>query len=160
MPAMPVVTLQDVTKENLYSIFDLKVGPEQRKFISSNVESIAEAHFYPEVAWFRAIYADVTPVGFVLLADDAVAAKYILWRFMIDAQFQRQGLGRRAFELVLEYVQTRPGAKVFEAHCGLGEGSPQGFYEKLGFVSTGEFDEGELVMQYQLMNCEFMNVMD
>ncbi len=150
MPTLPIVTLQDVTKENLYRVIDLKVTPEQRKFISSNVESIAEAHFYPEVAWFRAIYADALPVGFVLLADNAADAEYILWRFMIDAQFQHQGLGRQAFELVVEYVRTRPGAQVFEAHCGLGEGSPQGFYEKLGFVSTGKFDEGELVMEYQL----------
>jgi hypothetical protein len=40
MPALTVVTLQNVTKENLHSIFDLKVAPEQRKFISSNVKSI------------------------------------------------------------------------------------------------------------------------
>jgi diamine N-acetyltransferase len=152
MPATPVVTLQEVTKENLYHVIDLKVRPDQQKFISSNVESIAEAHFYPEVAWFRAIYADATPVGFVLLADNSADAEYILWRFMIDAQFQHQGLGRSAFELVLEYVRMRPGAKVFEAHCGLGEGSPKAFYEKLGFVSTGEFDDGELVMHYQLAN--------
>ena len=31
--------------------------------------SIAEAHFSP-LAWFRAVYAGDTPVGFVMLSDD------------------------------------------------------------------------------------------
>ena len=31
-----------------------------------------------------------------------------------------------------------------------GEGSPLGFYEGLGFVPTGEIDEGESVMRLKL----------
>jgi diamine N-acetyltransferase len=31
-----------------------------------------------------------------------------------------------------------------------GEGSPCPFYEKMGFVYTGEEDEGELVMKLKL----------
>jgi diamine N-acetyltransferase len=146
-----VVTLQEVNRENLKEILDLKVTSEQENFIASNAVSIAEAHFYPEVSWFRAIYAGETPVGFVLLDDDPAKSFYALWRFMIDARFQRNGFGKRALELAIEYVKTRPGAKVLLTSCVLGEGSPEKFYKKMGFIPTGETDEdGEVIMQYKL----------
>lgn len=146
-----VVTLQKVTKKNIDVILGLKVTSKQETFIASNAVSIAQAHFYQEVTWFRAIYADETPVGFVLLDDDPVNSYYSLWRFMIDARFQKCGFGRRALELIIEYVKTRPGAKVLMTSCVRGEGSPEKFYEKIGFTSTGKIDEdGELMMQYKL----------
>ncbi|MEN9520893.1 MAG: hypothetical protein RLZZ381_3481 [Cyanobacteriota bacterium] len=150
MPTNPVVTLQEVTRENLKEILDLKVTSEQEKFIADNAVSIAQAHFYPEVSWFRAIYAGETPVGFVLLDDDPVKSFYAIWRLMIDARFQRNGFGKCAFELVIEYVKMRPGAKVLLTSCVLGEGSPEEFYLKMGFIPTGEMDEdGEVIMQYK-----------
>jgi diamine N-acetyltransferase len=151
MQTNAVVTLQKVTRENLDDILDLKVTSKQENFIASNAVSIAQAHFYPKVTWFRAIYADETPVGFVLLDDDPANSFYAVWRFMIDARFQKCGFGKRALELVIEYIKTRPGAKVLSTSCVPGEGSPKGFYQKIGFISTGEMDEdGEIIMQYKL----------
>lgn len=146
-----IVTLREITQENLENILALKVTDEQEKFVASNARSLAQAHFYPEVAWFRAIYADETPVGFVMLEDDPVKASYFLWRFMIDARFQKYGFGRRALELLIEHVKTRPGAKVLLTSCVPGEGSPGAFYQKQGFAYTGEMDgDEELMMQREL----------
>lgn len=143
------MALQDITTENLVQILKLKVADAQEKFLATNAVSIAQAHFYPEVAWFRAIYADAQPIGFVMLEDDPQNVSYSLWRLMIDTQFQKQGLGRRALELVFEYVKTRPGAKVIMTCCVPGEGSLGAFYDKMGFTYTGETDEdGELMMQH------------
>ncbi len=145
-----VVTLREITQENLYEILELQVTKNQENFVASNAVSLAEAHFYPEIAWFRAIYADETPVGFIMLEDDPVNSLYHLWRFMIDARFQKCGFGRRALELAIEHVKTRPGAKALSTSCVPGEGSPGTFYEKIGFTYTGEKDEdGELMMRYQ-----------
>ena len=144
------VTLQEVTKENLDKILNLKVTPEQEKFVADNAVSIAQAHFYPEIAWFRAIYADETPVGFVMLESDRVNSFYSLWRLMIDTRFQRQGFGRRAIKSILEYVKTLPGAKVLWTSCVSGNGSPKKFYEKMGFIDTGTLDEDkEIIMEYK-----------
>ena len=82
-----VVTLQEVTRANLDDILCLAVTSEQENFIASNAVSIAEAHFYPEVTWFRAIYANEAPIGFVLLDDDPVKSFYAIWRFMTDVRF-------------------------------------------------------------------------
>ena len=145
-----VVSLREVTRENLRAILRLKVAPEQEQFVASNAISIAEAHFYPEVAWFRAIYADETPVGFMMLSDDAARPRYFLWRLMIDARYQKFGFAAKAMELLLDYVRTRPGAKEIFLSCVPGEGSPSGFYEKLGFALTGEIDRDEVIMRRDL----------
>ena len=145
-----VVTLREITRETVRTITDLKVAPEQAGFVATNAESIAQAYFDRDVAWFRAVYADEVPVGFTMLEDDAANQEYYLWRFMIDARYQGRGYGRRALELLVEYVKTRPGAKALMTSCVPGDGSPCPFYEQLGFVPTGEVDEGEIVLRMAL----------
>ena len=63
------ISLREITRETLRDVLRLKVAPEQEKFVATNAVSIAQAHFYPETAWFRAIYADDTPVGFVMIEE-------------------------------------------------------------------------------------------
>jgi diamine N-acetyltransferase len=144
------LSLREVTRESLRDVLRLKVAPEQERFVASNAVSIAQASFYPESAWFRAIYAGETPIGFVMLEDRPTEAKYHLWRYMIDQRFQGHGYGARALELVMAHVRTRPGATEFSLSCVPGDGGPGPFYEKLGFLYTGEVDDGELVMRRPL----------
>ena len=145
-----VVTLREITKETVHTICDLKVAPQQEQFVAPNAVSIAQAYFEPDAAWFRAIYADESPVGFLMLDDDPANEEYDLWRFMIDARFQGFGFGRRALELLIKHVRTRPGAKALFTSCVPGDGSPCPFYEKMGFIYTGDVDDGELVMRLEL----------
>jgi diamine N-acetyltransferase len=144
------VTLREVTRENLRDVLMLKVAPEQERFVASNAVSIAQAHFHPEIAWFRAIYADETPVGFLMLHDEPATSTYYVWRFMIDHQFQKLGYGRRALELLLGHVRSRPGATALTLSHVPGDGDPSLFYQRLGFAHTGEEDDGELVMRLEL----------
>lgn len=143
------VSLREITQETVSSILNLRVTEAQKQFVASNAVSIAEAHFSTE-AWFRAIYADETPVGFLMLSDQPDKGEYFLWRFMVDVQHQGKGYGRRALELLIEHVKTRPNAKaLFLSHVP-GPGSPEGFYRKLGFEHTGEQAGKELVMKLML----------
>jgi diamine N-acetyltransferase len=144
------VTLREVTKENLRTILNLEVAPNQKDFVAPNAVSIAQAYFEREIAWFRAIYADETPVGFLMLSDDASIPEYFLWRLMIDARYQKLGFAKQAMLRLFEYVRTRPGAVEIFCSCVPGEGSPQGFYESLGFTLTGEVDGDEVVMRCEL----------
>ena len=144
------VSLREVTKENLIPVLRLKVAPEQERFVASNAISIAQAYFDREIAWFRAIYADDTPVGFLMLEDKPEERHYYLWRFMIDARYQGMGFGARAIDLLMEHVRTRPGATVLTVSCVPAEGGPGPFYEKQGFAYTGDVEEGELVLSIPL----------
>lgn len=145
-----VIALREITQETLHPVLDLEVAAHQKGFVAPNAVSIAQAYFEPDAAWFRAIYADETPVGFVMVDDDPANEEYGLWRFMIDHRYQGLGFGRRALDLVIEQVKSRPGAKEFFTSCVPGDGSPCPFYERMGFVYTGEVDDGELVMKLTL----------
>ena len=131
------------------SILELRVTREQRRFVASNAVSIAQAHFSPK-AWFRAIHAGETPVGFLMMSVEPEEGEYYLWRFMIDARHQGKGYGRRAMELLIEHVKGQPKAKELTLSHVPGDGSPEGFYRKLGFEHTGEEEGEELVMKRTL----------
>ena len=146
---MDDVTLRDVTPDNLSAVLGLEVSPAQAGFVASNAKSIAEAHFEPK-AWFRAIYAGDEPVGFVMLYDDPDGPQYFLWRLMIAHEHQGKGYGRRALELLVEYVRTRPHAAELLVSYHEGDGEPSGFYRTFGFQDTGQRLEGEVVLRLPL----------
>ena len=143
------VSLREITQATLGPILNLKVAPEQEQFVANNAVSIAQAHF-SDKAWFRAIYADDTPVGFVMLHDDPEKPEYFLWRLMVAAEHQGKGYGRRAVARLLDYVRTRPGAKELLVSYVPGDGCPEPFYRKLGFEPTGRVEGGEVVLRLPL----------
>lgn len=144
------VELREVSRENLDAVLNLEVGPAQRGFVASNAKSIAQAHFYADIAWFRAIYADDVPVGFVMLAFEPDKPPY-LWRLMVDHRHQGRGIGRAAMGLIVAHLrETRPeAAELLLSHVP-GEGDPGPFYAGLGFTYTGVVDDGERVMRLPL----------
>ena len=146
-----VVSLQEITAETVIAVCKLSdtLSEQQSKMVAENAVSIAQAHF-SDKAWFRAIYADQTPVGFIMLHDDAQAHEYFLWRLMVAGPHQGKGYGRRAIELLTGYVRTRPGAVELLASYVPVEGGPEGFYHKLGFEPTGQVMEGEVVVRLPL----------
>lgn len=140
------VTLREVTAETVRAVCRLEVAESQKGFVAPNAVSIAQAYFEPK-AWFRAIYADETPVGFAMVYDDPEAGEYYLWRFMVAAHYQGLGFGRRGLALVIAYVRDRPNAENLLTSFVPGEGSPRGFYLKQGFVETGVMHGDELELR-------------
>ena len=151
----PLVTLQEVTAQTVRAITDLRVSTLQQSYVASNAVSIAQAYFHRE-AWFRAVFADDTPVGFVMLEDPTQLPDWIgpaqvgLWRFMIDERQQGRGYGRAALRLVIDHARSRPGQTKLRTSCVPGPHSPIGFYERCGFRRTGEFDEDEEILEVPL----------
>ncbi|MCA9956097.1 MAG: GNAT family N-acetyltransferase [Anaerolineales bacterium] len=144
------VSLREITKESLRPFLKMKVAEAQEKMVANNAVSIAQAHFEPK-AWFRGIYADETPVGFIMLYDDPDEPVYFLWRLMVADEFQGMGYGRKAIAQLVEYVKNRPNATELKvSHVPELPGNPGPFYQKLGFEYTGEEDDGELVMRLKL----------
>lgn len=143
------VTLREVTEETLWSILRLDVSEDQKRFVAPNSVSIAQAYFSDNL-WFRAIYADETPVGFVMLSLDQQKPEYFLWRLMVDERYQRQGYGTGAMLKVIAYVKSLPKARELLVSYGPGEGNPSPFYRRLGFLETGEWEDNEKVMRLTL----------
>jgi len=143
------VTLREITEETVNTILALDVADNQKGFVATNAKSIAQAYFC-ENAWFRAIYADETPVGFVMLYIDTEKPEYFLWRFMIDKNHQKKNYGLQAMALVIEYVRTLPRASMLELSYAPGDGDPSAFYARLGFVETGRWLDKQRIMRLNL----------
>lgn len=150
-PPSSEVTLQEITAETVFGICLLSdtLTEPKKNYVSPNEFSLAQAHFNPH-AWFRAIYAGRAPVGFVMIVDNDQEQEYFVWRFMIAETYHGRGYGRQAIERLVEYVKTRPGARELLASCRQGDGSPEGFYVRLGFEPTGDKMGSEVVLRLGL----------
>lgn len=147
------VELRPVTRHNIDALIALDAG-DGGKHVASNARSMAQAAVIGE-AWPRAIYADDTVVGFVMLYDPELVPEpeepdYFLWRLMIDKSHHRKGLGRAALRLLIEHVKTRPHHG--ELLTSIVEPAPQllAFYASVGFVPTERFIDGERVLRLGL----------
>jgi diamine N-acetyltransferase len=140
------ISLRPITSKTVRALCDLSVAETQKKLVTPNAISIAEASFYKN-AWFRAIYADEAPVGFIMLYQIPERGKYYLWRFMIDAKFQRRGYGRRVLEMIIKNIKKNPKAKAITLSLVRIDGSAEAFYRKFGFKFTGEIRHGQHIMK-------------
>lgn len=149
------VSLRRITALTVNDICALSdtLSSAQRDKVADNGTSIAEAHF-SENSWFRAIYADDTPVGFVMLHigsdfDVIDCPGAFLWRLMIAGPEQGKGFGAAAVGLVTRELKARGFSELYTRY-GLGEASPEAFYARLGFERTGEVydDEVEAVLRF------------
>ncbi len=156
-----VVTLTEVTRASFRAVLALDVAPEQRRLVATNAESIAQAYF-EKGAWFRAIEAHGTPVGFVMLFDPttpgAIGEEEFqkgdiwLWRLMIDHRHQRQGIGRKVLDLVVAHARERPGISRLMSSYVPGDDGPRDFYLRYGFSETNvdTADGEEIEIAYAL----------
>ncbi len=143
------ITLEEITEDTLNDALALEVTPEQSRFTPPVAVSIAQAHF-SHSAWFRAVYADSPPVGFVMLHLDGLKPKYTVQRFLIDKRYQRRGYGTAAMKQVIDFVRSLPEATELYATLPSVEHGAAGFLRKFGFVEAGKGENGETVMRLSL----------
>jgi len=144
-----MVTLKEITKKTLFPILKLDVLEHQKDQVAPNSISISEAYF-EDKAWFRGIYNDDVPVGFVMLSLDTDKKEYWVWRYMIDKNHQGKGYGKDAMELVKKVIKEKfPDAmEFFLSYVPKEKDGADGFYRKLGFVDTGKMEDGEKIMRF------------
>jgi len=149
-PTPSTVILVPIDKDNLAAVFKLDVADDQRGFVARNPWSLAQALVEPAIAWPRAIVRDGEVVGFLMLEIDLSDDRpFWLWRLMVGEGLQRQGIGAAAVALAIEEVKARGGTELFTSWVP-GDGTPEPFYRGLGFVPTGEIDDGEVVARLGL----------
>lgn len=142
---------------NYLSFLNLKVGPAQETQVAPNVFTMAQ-YAFEQGLQIRGICRGNEPAGLALLrvmdaTDQSGPAAHIplngepfLLRFMVDARFQGQGLGRAALEEIVKWCQGFPAAtRLFVTH-ELGPGNPGDFYQACGFQPLAERLNGEAVL--------------
>jgi diamine N-acetyltransferase len=149
--------LERVTPDNVDAAIALKVRPDQERFVSPVVKSLAEAYVHPDKAWPRLIYDGEEAVGFVMAFldirfdpdDPEDRPRSGLWRLNIADGRQGRGYGRFAVESVCDELRRR-GCSRATVTWAEGEGGPEEFYLKLGFRRTGETSGDQIVGELDL----------
>ncbi|OPA73652.1 GNAT family N-acetyltransferase [Paenibacillus selenitireducens] len=144
-------------------MFNLEVSDDQRRFVASNLSSVASCYVLVTNGghpFTFAIYADENPVGFVMLTygitgyeDPSITDdSYCILRLMIDKQYQNRGYGREAMAKILEFIRTFPAGPA--QYCWISykaDNVPaKRLYESFGFRDNGEVLGDELTTVMRL----------
>ena len=151
-----MINLREITSKNLKSIIDLNVKEDQKDYVALNSVSIAQGH-YSKSAWFKGIFNDDRPVGFVMLDLIEEENKCFLWRFMIDSKYQGKGFGKIALTQVIDFVRSLNLYTYIATSYVPAENGAGGFYKNFGFIESEEItkefgieDSDEIGMKYTL----------
>ncbi len=159
MPSSP--RLEKVTPDNVLDACRLRVRPDQERFVSPVVRSLAEAYAQPDVAWPRLILDGESLVGFVMgyfpgtELGEGADPRPGLWRLTIADGRQGRGYGRFGVRAVAEEVRRR-GHPRMRVSWVPGAGGPEAFSLRLGFRPTGELDDDEVVAVLDLATADLV----
>jgi len=139
------IQLLEINRNNWEQVISLNVHDEQNSFIASNLYSLAQSKYEPECKPL-AIYKDCLLVGFVMYVVPSVQVDdYWIFRLMIDKNYQQKGYGKIALQQLIDLIkQDKDYNKIYlsfkpENHIA------KTMYERMGFISTGKIEDGEIV---------------
>lgn len=142
-----MVELKEITENNYEDIEKLKVASNQENFVSSVVCSLAQAWVYRNTAYPFAIYADDTPVGFIMLGYYELKKQYTLWKFLIDEQYQNMGYGTEALKTAINWLVDNYNVKEVYTGVAFRNTIAESLYYSLGFRKTGMSDKSQVEMK-------------
>ena len=143
---MNEVTLKKIDESNFLDAFHLTLAPEQEKFVSHPIRSLAQAYVYYSQCTPFGIYHGQTMVGYVMVIYDYDLAEYDIWHMMIDKDRQGLGYGTSALQRCLEYIAKKPfgDSDRVVLTCHRENGAALALYRKFGFAETGNADDEEI----------------
>jgi diamine N-acetyltransferase len=149
---MSKIALRPLDKENWLACAQLELPEAQKGFVASNVYSIAESkfelHYCP-----RAICLNDTIVGFLMYCEDDEPddeqRAFCIFRMMIAAPYQGQGIGREAIRLAMAEIRAAGGEVVRTMYKPTNEVAGR-LYRQLGFHADGLLDDGDVKLSMDL----------
>lgn len=149
-----LIKIKPVDADNVFDVCDLTTNPDgvgtvMEEFLCCNAVSIAESKYYPEMHP-NAIYSDSNLIGFFMYKrTENQPDVATLCRFMIDHRFQHQGLGRKAFEVILKGLKIQGVRKVVLMIDDRNEIAKR-LYMSCGFRFNGKIEKGEYYYEKDL----------
>ena len=149
-----MIHLRKITEENFIDAFHLKLAPDQERFVSHPIRSLAQAYVYREQCQPFGIYEGDAMVGYVMVIYDYDVPEDDIWHMMIDVSKQKRGYGRAALDRVLDYIKAKPfgPSNRVTLTCNKDNIQALNLYKSRGFRETGgavDEDEIELSLMMQ-----------
>ena len=140
----PVVTLRPVDAGSWRDVARLTVAPGQERFVAAPTYYLALCS-YGDVWRPLAVYAGDEVVGFLIWGIDDADGSCWLGGLLVDAAHQRRGVGRAVVVEALHLLREEAGAVGYALSYAPENTVAKALYASLGFVETGEEDDGEVV---------------
>ncbi|MBQ5311777.1 MAG: GNAT family N-acetyltransferase [Oscillospiraceae bacterium] len=137
-----IFVLRPVTKDNIDELLALEINDDQKGFVSTVAESLAQAYVYYDTAYPFAVYDGDEAVGFIMMAYYNAKQYYTLWKLLIDRRHQNRGAGRAALEQGIAFLKERFGAREIYTGVVPENAVAKRLYSSVGFVPTGLFEFG------------------
>lgn len=150
MSELRVVELSAAT---IVAVNNLSLKPGQEQFLAPVSYGIAATVINPLTSWQRVVLDGDQVVGFVSANfDDEAPEEYlrsVLLRINVDADDQGRGVGRYAVQALIDEARTR-GVDHVDVIYEAGEGGPEAFFRRVGFVPVGETEYSEVIAEIRL----------
>ncbi len=140
------IDLEPVTKDNWRAVEALSVHPEQAGFVNGTAHYLLLCH-YGELWHPLAVTLDGAVVGFCMWAVDDDRSRWI-GGVVVDASRQRQGIGRALITALRDRLAAEPGTPNVALSYVPENKAARALYLDLGFVETGEEEDGELIARW------------
>ncbi len=143
---MTIVHLREINQDNWKQAIRIDVAPEQKRFVASNLYSIAEAIFNPTFVPLAIYNETETMVGFLMHGTNPDNDELWILRLMMDQQYQGRGYGRAAMEEIIRQLKAKPDCQEIFTSYEPDNDVAAKLYRSLGFEDTGRVEDGELVV--------------
>lgn len=127
------------------SVIALQPLDDQRHFIASNADSLAEADGNPDCVPLM-LRLDGVPIGFALYALDGDDGNYWIYRFMIDHRHQSRGYGRLGLASLIEHITATTGCPRIMLGVRPDNVIARRLYDGAGFRPAGFEHDGEVIL--------------
>jgi diamine N-acetyltransferase len=150
---MTELRLVELSAATIVAVNTMSLKPGQEQFIAPASYAVAGAVVNPATAWQRVVLDGDEVVGFISASFDADADqerfRSVLWRINVDAEDQGRGVGRFAIEQLLAEARAH-GMDRVDVIYEAGDGGPEVFFTRVGFVPVDETEYGEVVAEIRL----------
>ena len=93
-----------------------------------------------------AIYLDEEVIGLAAYEKEEEPGVYDILTMMLDERYQGLGLGKKAFEVLLDLLKSKPDCRRITLNFKPDNSRAEKFYQSFGFQRTGERFNDEIVM--------------
>lgn len=149
---MQALVFKDIDADNWLTAYKLKIKPDQVGFVAENGKSMLQAMYDTEYNMRpMGIYDGETMVGFMMTGNNSEDGDHTIWivRFMIGAEYQRQGYGKQALIQFLTKIKDDGQYTTVKLSYEPENTGAAALYAQLGFVEEGlKEDWGEMVAAY------------
>ncbi|WP_353115300.1 GNAT family N-acetyltransferase [Microbacterium sp.] len=150
---MSELRIVELSAATIVAVNNLSLKPGQEQFLAPVSYGIAATVINPSTSWQRVVLDGDEVVGFVSASFDPDAPeehfRSVLWRINVDADTQGRGIGRYAVDALLSEARDR-GVDHVDVIYEAGEGGPEAFFRRVGFVPVGETEYSEVIAEIRV----------